>query len=305
MTVLYRPGAEGDWGVFESPAPGIALAQEWVTMNDKTRLYCRVWRASGAPATLLIAHGLGAHGGWFIDMGHALASRGVNVWVVDHRGFGRSEGPRGHVTDYRRYLQDLDAVVDAVHAALPGTRLFLLGHSMGGIFATYYAAVHPEKLSGMLLLNPWIKDQSNASVGTVLAVTVRGMLKSPHLYRLAGGPDVMTVNAEAEKLLEADPYWVREESASFFWQVTLMRSGVLKQARQVTLPALVLQAGQDKSVVASASQEAFRYLGSADKTWRDYPTYAHDSEFEPDRSAMDDDIAAWMKARVGTTEHVS
>lgn len=305
MTVLYRSGAEGDWGIFESPAPGIALSQEWVTMNDKTRLYCRVWRAEGSPATLLIAHGLGAHGGWFIDMGNALASRGVNVWVVDHRGFGRSEGPRGHVTDYRRYLQDLDAVVDAVHAALPGTRLFLLGHSMGGIFATYYAAAHPEKLSGMLLLNPWIKDQSNASVGTVLAVSFRGMMKSPHLYRLAGGSDVMTVNAEAEKLLEADPYWVREESASFFWQITLMRGGVLKQAQQVNLPALVLQAGQDKSVVASASQEAFRRLGSADKTWKDYPTYAHDSEFEPDRSAMDDDIAAWIKAHVGAAGRLS
>lgn len=270
-------------------------------MNDGTRLYCRFWRAE-APATLLIVHGLGAHGGWFIDMGNALASRGVNVWVVDHRGFGRSEGPRGHVTDYRRYLQDIDAVVDAVHAALPGTRLFMLGHSMGAVFATYYAAAHPEKLSGMLLLNPWIKDQLSPPIGTVLAVALRGMMKSPRLYRLAGGTDAMTVNADAAKLLEADPYWVQEESASFFWQVTLMRNGVLKQAQQVRPPALVLQAGQDKSVVASASQEAFGRLGSADKTWKDYPTYAHDSEFEPDRSAMDDDIATWMKAHVGAVE---
>ena len=304
MTVLYGSEAEGDWGVFESPAPGVALSQEWVTMNDKTRLYCRVWRAD-APVTLLIAHGLGAHGGWFVDMGNALASRGVNVWIIDHRGFGRSEGPRGHVTDYRRYLQDLDAVIDAVHAALPGTRLFLLGHSMGGVFATYYAAAHPDKLSGVLLLNPWIKDQLSPSIGTVLAVAFRGIQKSPRPYRLAGGTDAMTTNTEAVKLLEADPHWVREESAAFFWQVTLMRGGVLKQARQVTLPALVLQAGQDKSVVASASHEAFRRLGSADKTWKDYPTYAHDAEFEPDRSAMDDDIAAWMKAHGEAAEHLS
>jgi alpha-beta hydrolase superfamily lysophospholipase len=104
------------------------------------------------------------------------------------------------------------------------------------------------------------------------------------------------------KLLEADPHWVREESASFFWQITLMRGGVLKQALRVTVPALVLQAGQDQSVIASASQEAFRRLGSADKTWKDYPTYAHDSEFEPDRSALDNDIAGWMKAHVGAVE---
>ncbi len=296
MQVTYRVGSEGDWGVFEA-APDIETSQEWLAMNDGTRLFCRVWRTSST-ATLLILHGLGAHGGWFIDMGNALAARGVNVWVVDHRGFGRSEGPRGHITDYRRYLQDIDAVVDAIRAARAETRLFILGHSMGGIFALYYAAAHPEKLAGVLLLNPWIKDQSKVSLGTALAVAVRGMFKSSRVFPLAGGPDVMTTNPEAVKLLNADPYWVRAESAAFFWQITLMRGKVLSQARRVTLPALALQAGQDRSIVAGAASEAFRQLGSDDKTWKFYPDYAHDSEFEPDRSALDDDVANWIKTHM-------
>ncbi len=295
MQVMYRAESQGDWGTLES-APGIETTQEWLTMSDSTRLFCRVWRTN-SPATLLILHGLGAHSGWFIDMGNALASRGLNVWMVDHRGFGRSEGPRGHVTDYRRFLADIDAVVDAIFAAQPETRLFLLGHSMGGIFATHYAADHPKKLAGMLLLNPWVKDQSKVSVGTLLAVLPRGMFKSSRPFAVAGGHDVMTTNPEAVKLLGADPYWVRAESASFLWQITLMRGQMLSQARRVMVPALVLQAGQDRSVVASASEETFRQLGSADKTWKLYPTYAHDSEFEADRSAMDDDIADWLKAR--------
>jgi alpha-beta hydrolase superfamily lysophospholipase len=107
----------------------------------------------------------------------------------------------------------------------------------------------------------------------------------------------MTTNPEAVKLLGADPYWVRAESASFLWQITVMRGKMLGQARRVTVPALVLQAGQDRSVVSSASEEAFHQLGSADKTWKLYPAYAHDSEFEADRSALDDDIAGWIRAR--------
>jgi alpha-beta hydrolase superfamily lysophospholipase len=298
MKVLYHVGVEGDWGTFEPAASGIETAQQWLTMDDGTRLYCRIWRA-GAPATLLLLHGLGAHGGWFLDMGNALAARGVNVWQVDHRGFGRSEGSKGHVRDYRRYLQDIDAVVDAIRAASPDTRLFVLGHSMGGIFATYYAAAHPEKIAGLVLLNPWIKDQSNVSAGTALAVALRGMFKSMRPYALAGGPEVMTANPEAEQLLKSDPYWVRAESASFFWQLLLMRGGVLKQVRRVSVPALVLQAEKDKSVIYSATEEAFRQLGSADKTWKSYPGYAHDAEFEPDRSAMDDDIASWIRLQTG------
>ncbi len=301
MKVLYHIGVEGDWGAFEPAVSGIETAQQWLTMDDGTRLYCRLWRA-GAPATLLLLHGLGAHGGWFLDMGNALAARGVNVWQVDHRGFGRSEGPKGHVSDYRRYLRDIDAVVDAIRAALPDTRLFVLGHSMGGIFATYYAAAHPEKMAGLVLLNPWIKDQSTVSAGTALVVALRGMFKSARPYALAGGPEVMTANPEAEKLLKSDPYWVRAESASFFWQILLMRGGVLKQMRRVMVPALVLQAEKDKSVVYSATEDAFRQLGSTDKTWKSYPNYAHDSEFEPDRSAMDDDIANWIKHQAGAAE---
>jgi alpha-beta hydrolase superfamily lysophospholipase len=295
MQVMYRAEARGDWGAVEA-APGIETTQEWLTMNDGTHLFCRVWRTS-SPATLLILHGLGAHGGWFIDMGNALAAHGLNVWIVDHRGFGRSEGPRGHITDYRRYLGDMDAEVSAIHAAQPQTRLFVLGHSMGGIFAAHYAAGHPEKLAGLLLLNPWIKDQSKIAPGTSLAVLTLGMCKSSRTFAVAGGAEVMTTNPEAIKLLDADPYWVRAESASFLVQITLMRGKVLNQARRITLPALALQAGQDRSIVAAAASEAFRQLGSADKTWKFYPDYAHDSEFEPDRSALDNDIATWIKAR--------
>jgi alpha-beta hydrolase superfamily lysophospholipase len=296
MQVMYRAESQGDWGTFES-TPGIEATQEWLTVNDGTRLFCRVWRTN-SPATLLILHGLGAHSGWFIDMGNALAARGLNIWAVDHRGFGRSDGARGHTLDYRRYLEDIDAVVEAVRAAQPETRLFLLGHSMGGIFATHYTAAHPEKLAGVLLMNPWMKDQVKVPVVTSLAILTRGVFKSSRSFAVAGGPDVMTTNPEAVKMLDSDPYWVRAESASFLLQITLMRGKALGQARRISMPAMVLQGGQDRSVVASASEEAFRRLGSADKTWKWYPAYAHDSEFEADRSAMDNDIADWITAHI-------
>src|SRR6185437_14804766 len=147
MQVMYRAESQGDWGVVES-APTLETTQEWLTMNNGIRLFCRFWHTN-SQTTLLILHGLGAHSGWFIDMGNALAARGLNVWVVDHRGFGRSQGPHGHITDYRRYLEDIDTVVDAVRAAQPENKPVLLGHSMGGVFATHYAANHPQKLAGL------------------------------------------------------------------------------------------------------------------------------------------------------------
>jgi alpha-beta hydrolase superfamily lysophospholipase len=222
MPVTYRAEPQGDWGLFDS-AFGAEPLQEWLAMNDGTRLFCHVWRTNSR-AMLLILHGLGAHSGWFLDMGTALD-----------------------------------------------------------------AADHPKKVTG-LLLPPWDKDQSKVSVGTLLAVLPRGVFKSARSLAVAGVSKVMTTNPEAVKVLNADPYWVRAPGASFLWQITLMRGKVLRQARRVTLPALVLQAGLDRWVVAAASEATFRHLGSADKTWKWDATYARDSEFEADRSAA----ARWM-----------
>ena len=63
MQVTYRVESQGDWGTFES-TPDVETAQEWLTMNDGTRLFRRVWKTK-SQATLLLLHGLGAHRGWF------------------------------------------------------------------------------------------------------------------------------------------------------------------------------------------------------------------------------------------------
>ncbi len=78
-----------------------------------------------------------------------------------------------------------------------------------------------------------------------------------------------------------------------------MRLAVLKKARQITIPALVLQAEADKSVIATATRKLYDALASSDKTWITYPNYAHDSELEDDRSQMDNDIVSWIRKHSG------
>ena len=51
-------------------------------------------------------HGLGAHSGWFIDMGNSLNEQGLTVYAIDHRGFGRSGGFRGHMAQAQTPVRD-------------------------------------------------------------------------------------------------------------------------------------------------------------------------------------------------------
>lgn len=295
--MLYNVDLPGEWGSMRA-APQVQTATEALTMADGCKLFLRSWKTEGRDVLLLV-HGLGAHGGWFIDMGNELAASGLSVYVIDHRGFGRSEGQPGHVERGIHYIHDLVAVLKEIrgrHASGNG-RFFLLGHSMGGIFATHLAAKHGELLDGVIFLNPWVQDSSKVSLGMTLGVFGGGLLRSRRYWRIPGGPSVMTTNPEAVRMLEADPYWRREFTANFLLEIFRLRLQVLKLAPRVTLPALIIQAEQDKSVVFAASRKLYEALGSQDKTWKAYPDYAHDTELEANRAQFDQDIVEWIQTR--------
>jgi alpha-beta hydrolase superfamily lysophospholipase len=236
-------------------------------------------------------------------MGNELHARGLTVYAVDHRGFGRSEGARGHVRNGAIYPRDITAFLREIRAQQPGSPLFILGHSMGGIFALHVAAddaTHPQPLlAGIILMNPWVDDQTKVSPAAVANLIISGMMGSARPFKAAGGTKTMTTNPEAIAMLDDDPHWVRAQSASFLYQITRMRLGVVARARQTRLPALVIQCEQDLAVVPSATRRMYDALASADKTWKTYATFAHDVEFEPERAVLDDDIAQWIKAHSG------
>lgn len=302
MTTGLKYTAEriGDWGEPASPHEA-GYTTDTMTMPDGVTLFYRSWQSPASAPTLVLLHGLGAHSGWFIDMGNELHARGLTVYAMDHRGFGRSGGPRGHVPSGAIYPRDITHFLQQTRARRSDSPLYILGHSMGGIFALHVAAADAQAaqplLAGMILLNPWIDNVGAVSPLAVARLLITGGLGSAKPFPVAGGPEAMTTNPEAVTMLTADTYWVRAESAAFLYQITRMRMASVAQAKRVRAPALVIQCEQDRSVVPAASRRAFDALASADKTWKTYPDFAHDAEFEPERAVLDDDIAQWIKAR--------
>ena len=295
---LYQAERIGDWGA-PAAASGGEYATETLRLPDGTDLFYRTWRAADTTAPVLVfLHGLGAHTGWFIDMGNTLNARGLSVVMDDHRGFGRSGGARGHVRRGAVYLDDLGTFLDEVQRHLPQAPIVLAGHSMGGIFATYLAAADAQsgrnRIHGLILINPWVKEIIKVPLGTLLAGFPAGLLGSAAPFPLPPNPAVMTTNPEAVTLLTDDRYWVSQQSKAFLVQLLGLRNGFLKQAKQVRAPALVLQSEADRSVSKQHTRKLYEALGSSDKTWKTYPGYAHDFEFEPDRTALDNDLTDWI-----------
>jgi alpha-beta hydrolase superfamily lysophospholipase len=301
VETLYRPDHAGDWGTPRTIVEG-SYGTDTLTRPDGTTLFYRFWRQPDPKAPVLVLlHGLGAHTGWFLDMGSALNERGLTVYAVDHRGFGRSSGPRGHIRQGSVFIDDVESFLDEVQRRQPGAPLFILGHSMGAIFAVTVAARDATsgrtRLAGMILLNPWVADTAKVSPAALLTVLVGGPFGSRRVPPGTDGSDTsaMTSNPEAVRMLSEDPNWVRARTASFYYRIAFQMKGqLLRRAHDVRTPALVLQAGADRSVVPAASHKCYLALGSADKQWKLLPGMEHDSELEPDRAELDDEIAGWI-----------
>lgn len=104
--------------------------------------------------TFVLEAGGGEYGATWGDLEEDLARLGY-VFVYDRAGMGWSEeGP--HPRTIPRIVEELHA---ALHTAQTPPPYVLVGHSLGGAVATFYAMRYPEEVAGLLLLDPSHKDQ--------------------------------------------------------------------------------------------------------------------------------------------------
>ncbi|MBP3059378.1 alpha/beta fold hydrolase [Texas Phoenix palm phytoplasma] len=88
-------------------------------------------------ANVVILHGLGESSQEYIHLSNFLNHYSYNVIIYDIRGHGKSGGKQGDIKHFYNFLDDLKCIVDFVRQKNK-LKIFLLGHSMGGIIVNNY-----------------------------------------------------------------------------------------------------------------------------------------------------------------------
>lgn len=102
-------------------------------------------QGQGRPVLVLIS-GLGDGMASFREVAPDLAAHGT-VILYDRAGYGGSGAPAGP-RDAEAVDRELDALLAASGVPSP---YVLAGHSIGGLYAEYFAARHPDKVAGLIL----------------------------------------------------------------------------------------------------------------------------------------------------------
>jgi len=122
-----------------------------------SKLFYQMWKPEGEiKAGIIIVHGLGEHSGRYDNIVNHLVPRGHAVYGFDLIGHGKSEGEREFVKGFEDYTVSLTTYLALVKDWLPDKSVFLLGHSMGGLIATYYLLDHSDAFRGAVISAPTV-----------------------------------------------------------------------------------------------------------------------------------------------------
>ena len=125
-----------------------------IEMNG-TRFHAETF---GNPANPVIVFLHGGPGGDYRSLlrlaerrnGYSLADEYFLVYW-DQRGSGLSQRQNKELLTTANYVNDLNTLIDRYS---PGRRVFLIGESWGGMFATRYINQYPQRVAGAVLIEP-------------------------------------------------------------------------------------------------------------------------------------------------------
>lgn len=265
---------------------------------DNLRLYWESTYPDGEPlAHLVIVHGYADHSGRYRPTADALSARGLAVHAFDYRGHGQADGRRGHCEYWSQYLEDLSLFWDRVMQKAQGKKVFLLGHSHGGLMAVHFLARHPE-VTGAVLSAPYLGLALTPNPVQVFAAKLVGRFVPFFPQKLPIPPEFLTRDVIEQKKVAEDPLYNRTLTVGFFVESNQAQKEALTLGPRIQSPLLLLCGDKDEVASTKVSQAFFETVQSRDKSLKVYPEMLHEPLNEVGREKVWGDIFDWMRNRV-------
>jgi alpha-beta hydrolase superfamily lysophospholipase len=136
---------------FYSPADSDHRMQADILVEDDVNISCEFYFGGRGDPCILYFHGNGELASEYEDVGGIFNAAGINLFVADYRGYGRSGG-RPTVSNM---LKDSHALLKGFKRTMAdngfGGSHFIMGRSLGSASAIELAANYPDEFKGMII----------------------------------------------------------------------------------------------------------------------------------------------------------
>ncbi len=267
---------------------------------------CHIYYQSWQPeepshAIVVLVHGLGAHSGVFQNVVEYLVPQGYEVYALDLRGHGHSEGQRGYINSWKEFREDIRSLLQQIRLQRSCCPYILWGHSLGGTIVLDYALHFPEDIQGVIVTAPALGKVSISPFKLLIGRLLSQVL--PHFSLKLGIPhDASSHIPEALLAYEQDPlrheYGSARLATEFFGAVDWIYS----HAAELNIPLLVMHGSADRVILPEGSRAFFQRVVFPDKEHREYPNGYHDLYVDTDYRKVFTDLEIWLDRHLAGTQ---
>ncbi len=269
---------------------------------DNLELYYQTWQPDkAARAALVIVHGLGEHGGRYMNLVNHLVPERYAIYTFDQRGYGRSPGKKGFINSWAEYREDVRTFVQMVRSQAGERPFFLMGHSMGGCVTADYVLHYPDGLTGVILSAPAVGKlnvpKSKELLSSVFSSVLPSLASPTGLDTTALSRDTAVVEA-----YKNDPSVHDKGTPRLGTEFPKTALWCMDHAAEFQPPLLMIHGGADRIVSVEQTKIFFAKVQQSDKKLIIYEGGYHEPHNDIHYQQVVADIANWLDEKVKSDE---
>ncbi|MFX1366170.1 MAG: alpha/beta hydrolase [Promethearchaeota archaeon] len=268
--------------------------------RELKKLFYQCWLPDSEEikAYIIAIHEWGTHSDRLKHVVNFLTENGYAVYAFDLRGHWRNAGDTpGHIDSMDHIQKDTLLFMDMLRDMAGNKKIFLMGHSFGGLIALVFAINHPN-LAGVLISSPLLGMFLKLSMGKKVIKSI-----SKTLDRLS--PNKMLDHLIDQNQLTSDLKILREHiadkhkteviSAKSAIEIDKYSKWAMDNASKLLCPIFLMQSGDDKIVDKNKTKQFFDLVNIKDKTYREYDGFLHELWNEKGRAQVYQDMYVWLE----------
>jgi alpha-beta hydrolase superfamily lysophospholipase len=265
---------------------------------EKRDILYRLWGVSSPRAVVLMVHGLGGHSNNWEFLAKFLAEHSITSYAIELKGFGNTEGLKGHINSLNVYIKDvrrLYSIVKREHRRLP---VFIAGESMGGLIGFLTVIKKPTLFRGLICLSPGFASGLKFTLAEYVKMVSARFYNSRKQFVMPFNSDMCTRDSECKKIMDNDALEHKLATPKLLQSILLAQLSSRMLKHKVRTDTLFLLSGADTFVKTDASKKIFDGIKFEHKKMIEYPDMRHCLTMELGREKVFEDLLRWLERRI-------